>query len=119
MIGFLYLISIYLFPISLVCLFLTKSSIFGSILFCSLAIINYVKVPYIIGMLKMKRYDNSIPWRYVFGTTPINMIYGIVCPIVFLLLFCLSIIVMGFTWQHIVAVVFIAVWIYYLIKDND
>lgn len=117
--GCLYILSLYLFPISFIGLMLgmfygkeTLVSIMGTICFISLVIINYVKIPYMIGMYKAKREDNEIKWKYVFGLSHVNMLYGIICPVLFVALFVLSIIYNGLTWMHIVALLLFGIWIY-------
>ncbi len=117
--GCIYILSLYLFPISIiglaVGLFFGKETfvyIMGTICFVSMVIINYVKVPYMIGMFKEKREDNSIKWKYVFGLSHVSMIYGIICPVLFVALFVISIIYSGLTWMHIVTLLLFGIWIY-------
>lgn len=91
----------------------------GTICFVSMAIINYVKVPYMIGMYKAKREDNSIKWRYVFGLSLVSMLYGIICPVLFVALFVISIIYSGLTWMHIVTLLLFGIWIYSILRNVE
>lgn len=117
--GCVYIFSLYLFPITfiglVVGLFYGKETlvyILGTICYVSLIIINYVKIPYIIGMYKAKRENNDIKWKYVFGLSHISMLYGIICPVMFIAVFVMSIIYSGLTWIHVVALLLLGTWFF-------
>ena len=117
MIRFLYIISLYMVPISLMGLIIAiifSSYVFiyitGILLFCSLSIINYIKIPYMIRMFQLKRIGKA-RWKDVLGQTLVLRFYSVLCPFLFISLFVISIIVSGLSIFHIAGLVFILLWI--------
>ena len=110
-----YILSLYLLPVSLICCFFCRGlllNIMVSVMLVSLCVINYVKIPYIIGMYKTKRENKDVKWKYVFGISHVSMLYGIICPVLFVALFVISILYNSLTWMHIVSLLLLGIWLY-------